>query len=320
MSRRKSLPDAAQKGIFTAEDALAGGVTRHQLRLPEMTVPSRGLRINSAFESDARQVLAVYSTITPDTYVSHTSAAQAWGMWLERRHESTCPVHLTRVAGRGAAPRRKGVVGHTAPLTKEDVRSFDALRLTSAEWTWTDLAALGLDVRELVVAGDSLLQRGDGPNRRSGPLGRHPISSVERLSAVLARRGRIPGAVAARKALAMMRPGVDSRPESILRQLIVEAGYPEPLVNRPVSRPGGATILPDLQYRELRIAIQYEGAHHSELVQLGKDINRDFAYESLGWIVVRADKAIFTANGRARFLDRLEHAFEKRRQISGESA
>ncbi|WP_372696952.1 hypothetical protein [Arthrobacter sp. JSM 101049] len=203
-------------------------------------------------------------------------------------------------------------MGHRALLDEQDVCEVDGVRLTTPARTWGDLAGMGLTMQELVTAGDSLLQRSDGPPRPSGVLGHNPLATLDDLREMLDRRRDVPGIPAVRRALVKVRPGVDSAPESILRQLIVAAGYPEPLVNLPVRLPDGRLIVPDLQFREYRIAIQYEGKHHNSVDQIGKDIGRDFAFISIGWITVKADRAILQASGRERFLARLAHAFATR--------
>ncbi|MEE1620472.1 hypothetical protein ACQ3I4_06795 [Zafaria sp. Z1313] len=311
MPTPKRVPLIARKSAFLRNEALGKGASRSQLRADRYDVPSRGLRINTEAEPDVREFFAAYSQLHGETYLSHTSAAVAWGMWLEQSREGVEPIHLTRRSGTAAAPRRRGVIGHRAPLTDADVRNVYGMRLTSPAWTWTDLAALGFSLQELVVAGDSLLQRADGPNRVAGQLERHPMSSITELRGVLQRRKNLGGIRVAREALGLLRERVDSRPESILRQIIVSAGFPEPIVNLPVLLPDGSEIVPDLQYPVLRIAIQYEGRHHGELDQIGKDIKRDFAFEAHGWTTVKADRAILTDAGRAEFLQRLVRALER---------
>jgi len=66
-----------------------------------------------------------------------------------------------------------------------------------------------------------------------------------------------------RAPLPLLRPGVDSAPESWLRLLIVDGGLPEPEVNQWIVDADGRRVSrPDLQYRAQRIALEYEGEHH----------------------------------------------------------
>lgn len=310
MKRRRALPPIAQRTVFLVADALAAGASREQLRRDDLWSPTNGVLQYRDRPVDPQDVYRAYSRLTPQGCLSHTSAAHAWGIWLDRRFPPSYPVHVTR-ADDGRNPRRRNVVGHRALMGEQDLCEIEGIRLTTPARTWADLAGMGMTVQELVIAGDALLQRPDGPPRQPGLLGRNPLATLDELHATLGRRD-VPGLPLARKAVLLVRPGVDSAPESFLRQLIVAAGYPEPWVNVPVVLPGGRTILPDLQFRELRIAIQYEGGHHAGTDQIGKDIGRDFAFASSGWLTVKADRAILHPEGRARFLARLAHAFATR--------
>lgn len=193
--------------------------------------------------------------------VSHATAARAWGMWLPQALEDT--VHVTRGAG-GAWPRIAGVTGHSTQVPPEHVRTVtDATgtwRLTSPAWTWTDLAAVGMTVEELVIAGDALLQRPVRP--RPGDLARHPLSHMDELAELVAARGSIRGVRALRQALPQLRGGVDSPQESRLRLGLVASGWPEPEVNPEVpvlTTPDGRVLRhrkPDLAYRRVRLGLE----------------------------------------------------------------
>lgn len=107
------------------------------------------------------------------------------------------------------------------------------------------------------------------------------------------------GTAAARSALPLLRHGVDSAPECLLRLLIVGAGLPEPDVNRwIVDRDGRRISRPDLHYRERRIAMEYEGEHHlTDPRQWSRDIERDERLRALGWTVLRFTKAHLGVGG-----------------------
>ncbi|UWX97869.1 endonuclease domain-containing protein [Arthrobacter zhaoxinii] len=85
---------------------------------------------------------------------------------------------------------------------------------------------------------------------------------------------------------------MDSAPESHLRLLIHHAALPEPEVNQWITGPDGRVISrPDLQYRRLRIALEYEGEHHLlDPAQWHRDIERDDRLRQLGWVVLRFTK------------------------------
>jgi hypothetical protein len=92
------------------------------------------------------------------------------------------------------------------------------LPLTSPGQTFHDLAE-DLDLVDLVVVGDSLV-----------PSGLVSLANLERAATQLSG----PGTKGAGRAVAYVRPGVDSAMESRLRLLLVLAGLPEPIVNLPI--------------------------------------------------------------------------------------
>ncbi|WP_209066987.1 DUF559 domain-containing protein [Arthrobacter pigmenti] len=213
---------------------------------------------------------------------------------------------MTRWRG-GNRARRPGVVGHRAPLLPRDVVEIYGIAVTTPARTWTDLAP-SLSLEELVAAGDSLLRRQDAPRRRCDLNVPDPLSSIEELAEVIERRRGSRGIVLAREALPLLRSGVDSPQESRLRVLILDAGLPEPEVNQWILDPRGRRFSrPDLMYRELKIAIEYEGEHHLlDADQWHSDINRDDRLRALGWTVLKfskkhlADGAVNASIGRIR--------------------
>lgn len=116
----------------------------------------------------------------------------------------------------------------------------------------------------------------------------------------------------ARDALPLLRAGVDSAPESLLRLLIVAAGLPEPEVNQWITDDAGRRVSrPDLQYRVQRIALEYEGEHHlTDPRQWSRDIDRDDRLRALGWTVLRFTKRHLGA-GREDALARISQALTR---------
>ena len=124
------------------------------------------------------------------------------------------------------------------------------LRMTTPEQTFIDLAA-SLDLVELVVLGDRLVRR--------------EVTTPQRLvRSADAWRGH--HRELACRAAGLVRAGVDSPPESRLRMLVVLAGLPEPTVNHIVRDPDTGEWLRrfELAYRDLLIAIEYEGRQHRD--------------------------------------------------------
>lgn len=81
------------------------------------------------------------------------------------------------------------------------------------------------------------------------------------------------GIVAARKTIALVDPGSESPQETRLRLLIVRADFPPPETQYPIFNEYGALIgEADMAWPHLKIAVEYEGRHHTDPDQLRKDI------------------------------------------------
>lgn len=272
------LPPEVDPRGFLVADAYAVGVPRWRLQTKGLLTPSRGLRVAEANERDLELLGRLHTTVTPRCAVSHVTAALLWSIplpiYLEEEGRGGL-IHVTRRQEIGRVKRR-GVIGHRAPLLARDVRVLNGVQLTSPEWTWVDLAR-HMGRSSLVAAGDSLLAR------------KNPLCSIEALQEVVDRRPKVKGIRMAREILPLLRSGVDSPQESRLRLKIVDAGLPEPAVTHPIFDDHGRYVsTPDLQYKEYKIAMEYEGDHHrSDPVQWGRDIERDDRLRAMGWIVLK---------------------------------
>jgi hypothetical protein len=146
------------------------------------------------------------------------------------------------------------------------------LPLTPPDRTFLDLAPY-FDLTKLVTAGDSLVRRTD--------------VEPERLIEVASDAIGVRGVRLAREAAALVREGVDSPRESLLRLLIVLGGLPEPRIGYVITdTAGGWLAQPDLSYPEIKLAIEYDGRHHLvDVRQWRQDIRRRENLEREGWLV-----------------------------------
>lgn len=137
-----------------------------------------------------------------------------------------------------------------------------------------ELASL-LDHDDIVIAVDSLISR-DPPVRGA---------SLEALRTATDSFGALWGAPALRRALLDARPNTDSPGETRTRLLLSRAGFPEPLINHPVSDPDTGTMrYLDLAYPELKIAVEYDGDYHRlTKKQWREDQARKDSLASAGW-------------------------------------
>ncbi|HEU4999024.1 MAG TPA: hypothetical protein VFT68_08780 [Lapillicoccus sp.] len=199
--------------------------------------------------------------------VSHETAAVLWGGVVPPTSSIhlTVPPHETYVRVGVRTHRLKG---------ERPILIRHGLPLTSPEQTFIDLAGR-LDLVQLVTLGDRLVGRG--------------VTSPAALeSAARQWPGRYRSS--AQQAARLVRPGVDSPPESRLRLLIVLAGLPEPTVNHVVRDPDTGSWLRrfELAYPDLRIAIEYEGRQHRDDDEIwASDIERREELDRDAWRVIQ---------------------------------
>ncbi|NNC12932.1 hypothetical protein HII28_13735 [Planctomonas sp. JC2975] len=211
---------------------------------------------------------------------SHTTAARLHGMPLPFHDQVSMTVHVTSV--RGTRVRARGVVGHVIP---DAVASFvEELPVVSPAQTWCHLA-IALPPGYLVAVGDYVVSGRRLPGGARTPA----LCTMAELGFAVLQHGRRRGATALAWALPLLRSGVDSPRESMLRLAIIANGLPEPTVGLPVHVAGGLTLHPDLGYPDALVAIEYEGdEHRSDTKRWRRDLRRIALLEEAGWRVIRA--------------------------------
>lgn len=156
---------------------------------------------------------------------------------------------------------------------RESTTVRNGVRLSTPPQVFCELAAVGVGLVDLVIAGDAMLKKG-----------RATLDSLQR--AVAAMSGA--GVRRARRALGYVRVGVDSPMETRLRMLLVLAGLPEPTVNvilRDVAGEWDRRL--DLCFVALKLIIEYDGDQHGELDQRDSDIHRREELKRLGYTLVQ---------------------------------
>jgi len=214
-------------------------------------------------------------------FFTHLTAARLWPLPLPM-HNVVEPIHVG-VPRTSRVPRRSGVAGHqvTDPLARVVLRG--ALPVVDPATLFCQLAT-ELSLHDLVAVGDALVLRPVYPQRGEN---RPWVPLPELGERVAAYRGR--GKQAAGTALALIRPGAESRPETLLRLAIMDAGLPEPEVN-PVIRDTAGRFLGrgDLVYRRQMVIVEYDGEQHrTSTAQFDHDVQRLEGFADHGWHVVR---------------------------------
>jgi Protein of unknown function (DUF559) len=204
------------------------------------------------------------ATLTaPDSVLSHSSAAAAYGLWQPRGIES-----ITR-PGTGGPRRYGGVLVHYSATLDGDRTRFRGIPITSAPRTLLDLAgrvsdrSLARAVRESVRL-DRITLGGLGD-----ALGRYRRRrGSRRLAATVARYAGLP--------LERARSGAEIRAIELLR----DAGRPLPRLN---VRIAGEEA--DLSWARWRLIVEIDGGPFH--LDAGEDARKEAAWKAAGWTVRR---------------------------------
>ncbi|KGM10066.1 hypothetical protein N869_05735 [Cellulomonas bogoriensis 69B4 = DSM 16987] len=203
--------------------------------------------------------------------LSHTSAAQVWGLPLLRAPDRV-HVFAPWAGSRGAA---RDVVRHMGRLDAGDVTEVAGFRATSAERTVVD-CVLSLDPAGGLVVADGALARGVD---LGGLLDR------------LARLGPVRGVRRARAVLAVADAGAESPGESVARLALLRLGLPAPVTQVHVETDDGDRWA-DMGWPQWRVIVEYDGRAKYATGGAALDVvlaekRRQEAITEAGWTVLR---------------------------------
>lgn len=275
MSRLPSpLPPVVASTLFAMDDARAAGISESRLRRLDLERPLRGVRAPVGTVRDLETLCRAALLVLPaGSSFSHGTALRLLGAEVPTSLDT--PTLHVRVPADAVRPERRGVVSHASTRTLRTVM-LDGLPVSAPEQAWAESAEL-VGVDELVVVADALLRRRD------------PLTTLSALHAVVREipAGRR-GVARLRTALPNIRERTDSLMESRTRLTLVRAGLPCPEVNVPVHDAAGRFLaMPDLTYREPRLALEYDGdVHRTERATWMRDIRRRESLQAAGWAVM----------------------------------
>ncbi len=257
---------------FTVAAGMDEGLTRTELESVQFVRLFHGVYIARAVTRTLLVRTRAALLVAPSSaVVSHHTAALLYGGYVP----ASSTIHLTMKYPLNC--KQSGIRPHRVKRPPPGT-SWRGVPITSPERTFCDLGG-HLDLVELVVLGDRLVRR-----RRTTP---------ERLR-LAADNWDGAHAKVLRRAAGLVRAGVDSRPESQLRMLLVLAGLPEPEVDIRFENPdtGELERRLDTGYRELRLGIEYDGAQHREDEEIYEsDISRhEEIREKRRWRLLRVTK------------------------------
>jgi very-short-patch-repair endonuclease len=210
--------------------------------------------------------LAAAKAVGADAALSHFAATCHWEFikWDGRFPEVTVP----RRGVRGCPGIR---VHYSSVLERRDVTRHKGIPVTTPARTLVDLAA---------IASDKLLRTA---MRRALAMHR---TSIRQLVATRRRLGGRRGSARFDRALKDAVP-TRSDLEDVLYDLIVDAGFVRPDVNRPLSL-SGRRVIPDFRWREQRLVVEADSRRwHDNPIARADDAERQALLEAHGERIVR---------------------------------
>lgn len=258
--------------------------------------PWRGVVIHAADSLNlATRAQAALMAVGPPAALSGVTSVALHG--ISAVDDTT--VHLTVPYSR-RVDSRPGLVVHRAEFTSADVIELDGLAMFSLDLALADFLCDG-DKETAFAALDEAM-------RRLAPEHRGTLRDNVR-DRVLERRSKR-GIHRAKMLLSLATGKAESPPESILRLIVVEAGFPIPEAQYEITMIDGRKLyVLDIAWPALRIALEYDGfAAHEERQEY--DAERDQRMAGRGWITIRASAADLRAP--SRLLAELQAAFRRR--------
>ncbi len=274
MTRPAAVPAALSRGPFTRTQAL-DVISPDTLRGPSYQRMLRGVHRRAGDITHLDRILAARQVLPGDAALAGLSALWAHGVELAK---STAPVDVILPPGNKARDRSHLRI-RRALLPPGETVTLALGPTTSAARTAFDLARAGAPL-DTVPQLDQLV-RATGVTRTQ----------------VLAVSAAHPGTrwlSRVRPALDLVDPRAESVRESQLRVACMAAGLPRPVTQHIVrTAEGGFVARVDLAWPELRVALEYDGAHHDERDQVVRDRARANAIRRAGWTLLIVDASQF---------------------------
>jgi Protein of unknown function (DUF559) len=246
-----------------------------------------------ALDVQTRAAAALLTT-SPEAVICGPTAALLYGCSAL----TSADTHVLLPYGKGPR-KRPGLVVHHSCFYAEQITELDGLRVLSLPQVVADQLCTARPADALAIADETL--RLAAPHREE-----FRSAVVQRLQQRPDPRGTVRGA----SLWELASPYVESVPESWVRMLVIERGFPLPEVNFSLLSPAGRELYRlDLAWPNLRIALEYDGhAVHAGREQ--QDADREDDLRRRGWIVIRARAADLV--DPTRLLAELRAAFERR--------
>ena len=268
----RTVPPRLATEPFTAAQARDAGITADILRGPSYRRLFRGVYVAVHVELTFRVWLQAVLLVAPtDAVLSHVTALRVYGFAVRGDgsfHVSTRTTTHSRHPG-VTTHRRIGLIPHDR---------WSHLPVTSPDRTIVDIATKVTWI-ELIQTAEFMIHQG--------------FTTLDQL-AEFALTQHLDGVLRTRRALALIREGVESPMETLLRLMIVFARLPEPACNVDIRDDEGRFLARgDLVYERWKVLVEYDGWHHErDARQRQRDRERREELEAAGWrliVVTSAD-------------------------------
>lgn len=210
-----------------------------------------------------------------DAFFCSVTVALLMGVPLPSRLESSPLLHVAVPAPRRALAAA-GIIGHKLQVHENQLRMFGGLRACSPELVWCQLASI-LSLPDLVAVGDYLIHH------------RSPRTTRAFLEkAVREYRGRR-GRTLLWQALELLSDRSESRRESHLRVILVQANLTGLVANLDILTSGGWKYRGDLAFPKRKVIVEYQSDLHRDPARFRADMTRISRLEADGWFVVQVN-------------------------------
>jgi very-short-patch-repair endonuclease len=242
------------------------GQLDHEIRSGQLVAPIPGA-LCRPWDADLAPLRrrAALTAVGPPAALSHTSALAAWGLTTPPEFE-----HVT-VPARRAPRSRRGVRVHRVERFP-NVRRLDGLVVATAA--------------EAVVASWPVL----GAHDRRQPVivavrNRH-VTAAE-LAATLDRYPRLPRRASLSELIGLLAAGCESELEIWGHVHVFDVPGLRHAERQKVIRAAGRRYRLDIAYVAEKVAVELDGRIHAREEQRDRDLRRDTALATIGWLTVR---------------------------------
>lgn len=265
------IPQALRQNPFRGRDAIAAGlVSESRLRGPEFCRVLHGVYVIAGTRIDHGVRCLAASLILPEGSAL-TGHSAAWWLGIQYARDDA-PVLIARPPGTRIDGAR-GIKVHRTPVTPGDIAMHRNLCLTTAVRAAWDVASL-MPLPTALPIVDGLLHAGI-------------LTAAELDARLLVSRG-VWGVRRVRALVQVADGRSESPPESLMRLAILQAGLPVPVPQLAIRLDNGSVVRVDFAWPEYRVALEYDGAHHADQMQMQRDRRRLNELTRLGWTVLHA--------------------------------